>query len=426
MNNLVKKLLSVATVVVAVVVAGYVVRRVLADEPPIKVGVLHSLTGPMAISERSLVDAVQLAIAETNVAGGVLGRTVEAVVADGKSDADVFAHEAERLIRDERVSVVFGCWTSGSRKSVKPIVEQYHHLMLYPLQHEGLEESPNIIYLGASPNQQIIPALKWTIGNVGRRVFLVGSDYVFPHAANAIIRDQLAKWRGEVVGEEYLPLGSPHINSVDFVDHVAQAIVAAKPDAILNTVNGDANVAFFTALRRAGVTSRQIPTMSFSIAEEELSGMPRGLAAGDYAAWTYFQSVDVPANDAFVRAFNRKYGEQRVTDDPIATAYVGVKLWARAVEAAGTPAPDAVRQTIVDRGYRGPAGMIFIDGDNRHAWKTVCIGRVREDGQFDVVWSSERPVRPIPYPAGRTREQWDGFLQNLYQQWGSRWFNPGQ
>ncbi len=419
--NLVQKLLSAATVVVAVVIAGYVVRSVLAEAPPIRVGVLHSLTGSMAISERSLVDAVQLAIAEINEAGGVLGRTVEAVVADGRSDADVFAREAERLIHDERVSVVIGCWTSASRKSVKPIVERYHHLMLYPLQHEGLEESPNIIYLGASPNQQIVPALKWTIGNLGRRVFLVGSDDVFPHAANAIIRDQLAKWRGEVVGEAYVAPGG---GSVDSVDHIVQAIGAARPDAILNTLNGDANVAFLMALRRAGITARQTPTMSFSIAEEELSNLPRGIAAGDYAAWTYFQSVDLPTNDAFVRAFRRKYGEQRVTDDPIATAYVGVKLWARAVEAAGTPAPDAVRRTIVDRGYRGPVGLIFIDGDNRHAWKTVRIGRVRTDGQFEVVWSSERPVRPIPYPAGRTREQWDGFLRNLHQQWGSRWFNP--
>lgn len=413
-----RKLISAGVVMLAVVVAAYAVRSVLADKPPIRVGILHSLTGTMAISEKSLVDALQLSIAEVNDRGGVLGRRIEAVVADGQSSPDVFAREAERLIRDEHVAVVFGCWTSGARKTLRPVFEKYQHLLIYPLQYEGLEESPNIVYLGAAPNQQIIPALKWALGTIGRRVFLVGSDYVFPRAANAIIRDQTAKWRGQIAGEEYVVLGDHRL------DGVVRAIEAAKPDVILNTLNGDSNVAFFTALRRAGITPQRIPTVSFSIAEEELGSLPREMMAGDYAAWTYFQSVQSPVNDTFVRAFKRRYGDARMTDDPIEAAYVSVKLWSQAVEAAGTPDVGAVRTAIVERSYRGPGGMIFIDGENRHAWKTVRIGRIRADGQFDVVWTSARPVRPVPFPATRTRAQWDTFLADLYRQWGSRWFNP--
>ena len=403
----------------ALLAAAYVARRVLAEDQPVRVGVLHSLTGTMAISEKSLVEAAQLAIDEVNAAGGVLGRPVEAVVADGQSDPDVFAREAERLVRDLHVAAVFGCWTSGSRKTVKPVIEKYNHLLFYPLQYEGLEESPNIVYLGASPNQQIIPALKWVLGNIGRRVFLVGSDYVFPRAANAIIRDQLARWRGEVVGEEYVRLGGRDMAGA------VRAIAASRPDAILNTLNGDSNIAFFDALREAGITPARMPTMSFSLAEEELRSLPRAEMAGDYAAWTYFQSLESPVNDTFVRAFKRRYGDERVTDDPIEAAYVAVKLWAQAVEAAGTVDVGAVRRAIVDRSFRGPGGMVYVDGENRHAWKTVRIGRIRADGQFDIVWDSARPVQPEPFPAGRTKAQWKAFLEDLYRQWGSRWYNAG-
>jgi urea ABC transporter urea binding protein len=414
-----RRLLNIVALVAALAIVVWVARRALAEDQPIRVGVLHSLTGTMAISEKSLVDAVQLAIGEVNAAGGVAGRPVEAVVVDGRSDPDVFAREAERLIRDERVAVIFGCWTSGSRKTVKPIVEKYGHLLVYPLQHEGLEESPNIIYMGASPNQQILPALKWVIGNIGRRVFLVGSDYVFPRAANAIIRDQLERWRGEVVGELYVPLGSHN------VDAIVRAIADSHPDAILNTLNGDTNVAFFHALRAAGIQPSKIPTMSFSIAEQEMASLSPGEMTGDYAAWTYFQSVESGVNERFVQTFKRTFGDERVTDDPIEAAYVGVKLWADAANAAGTPAPAAVRRTMIDRSYRAPGGMVFVDGENGHAWKTVRIGRIRADGQFDVVWTTGRPIQPVPYPPGRTRAQWDAFLQDLYQRWGARWYNAG-
>jgi urea transport system substrate-binding protein len=387
----------------------------LRTRAPIRVGVLHSLSGTMAISERSVVDAVMLAIDDVNRAGGVLGRRVEPVVADGRSDDAVFAREAERLITSEHVAAVFGCWTSGARRTVRPIFEQHDQLLFYPVQYEGLELSPNIVYLGAAPNQQIIPAVRWMIRTTGRRFFLVGSDYVFPRAANAIIRDYVRTWRGTIVGEEYARLGSQDMTAI------VRAIAAAKPDAILNTLNGDSNVAFFPALRAAGITPATIPTLSFSIAETELQSLPKAMMAGDYAAWNYFQSVDTDANRTFVQAFKSRYGDDRVTSDPLESAYVAVHLWAAAVTAAGSVDVDKVKQAVVDRSMSGPGGMVYIDPENRHTWKTVRIGRIRPDGQFDIVWSSEYPIRPAPYPPERSVDAWNALLKGLFTSWGGRW-----
>jgi len=390
----------------------------LRTRAPIRIGVLHSLTGTMAISEKSVVDAVTLAVEQINHSGGLLGRQIEMVVADGHSDNDTFAREAERLIAQEHVVAVFGCWTSGSRKTVRPVFEKHDHLLFYPVQYEGLEASPNIVYLGAAPNQQIIPAVRWAIRTKGRRFFLVGSDYVFPRAANAIIRDHVGPWRAQIVGEEYVRLGEHDMSGV------IKAIVAAKPDVILNTLNGDSNVAFFEALRAAGITSAAVPTISFSIAENELQSLPRDKMAGDYAAWNYFQSIDTAVNQQFVDAFKARYGSARSTSDPLEAAYVGVHLWAAAVNAAGTPDVRKVRQVIADRSQQGPGGMVYVDPENRHTWKTVRIGQIRPDGQFDIVWSSEYPIRPVPYPPQRTVQAWDAMLQQLYTSWGNRWVRP--
>jgi len=385
---------------------------------PIRIGVLHSLTGTMAISEKSVVDAVTLAVEEINRSGGLLGRQIEMVVADGRSDNETFAREAERLIATEKVEAVFGCWTSGSRKTVRPVFEKHDHLLFYPVQYEGLESSPNIVYLGAAPNQQIIPAIRWAVRTKGRRFFLVGSDYVFPRAANAIIRDHVGPWRAQIVGEEYVRLGERDMSAV------IKSILASKPDVILNTLNGDSNIAFFESLRAAGITPAAVPTISFSIAENELQSLPRDKMAGDYAAWNYFQSIDTAVNQQFVDAFKARYGAARATSDPLEAAYVGVHLWAAAVTAAGTSDVRKVRQAITDRSQRGPGGMIYIDPENRHAWKTVRIGQIRPDGQFDIVWSSEYPIRPVPYPPQRTVQAWDAMLQQLYTSWGNRWVRP--
>ncbi|MBA3534294.1 MAG: urea ABC transporter substrate-binding protein [Ardenticatenales bacterium] len=405
---------------VVLVTVPLLVNRFTSSKPPIKVGILHSLSGTMAISERSVVDATILAIEEINQNGGVLGRPIEYVVVDGRSDWPTFAQEAERLITEEEVSTVFGCWTSACRKTVKPVFEQYNHLLFYPVQYEGLEQSPNIVYTGAAPNQQIIPAVKWCLDNLGTRFFLVGSDYVFPRTANAIIKDQVASLHGEIVGEEYLLLGSTD------VEDVVAKIMAAKPDVILNTINGDTNVAFFSALRAAGITPEQIPTMSFSIAEDELRSMEIGTMVGDYAAWNYFQAIERDNNDRFVAAFQRSYGSERVTDDPIEAGYFGVYLWAQAVEEAGTDNTEAIRKAIKNQSFNAPEGIVYIDPDTQHTWKVVRIGRIREDGQFDVVWSSEQPIRPIPFPRYRSEAEWTAFLDDLYQGWGGNWANPGQ
>jgi urea transport system substrate-binding protein len=241
---------------------------------------------------------------------------------------------------------------------------------------------------------------------------------VFPHTANAIMKDQIAALGGTVVGEEYVRLGAMAVEPL--VGH----IVESRPDVILNTINGDSNLAFFRALRAAGVTPDKTPTMSFSVAEHELQSLNAAEMAGDYAAWNYFQSIDSPANRAFVDGFRSKYGAHRVTDDPIESAYSAVYLWAQAVEDAGETDVSAIRRAIKRQSALGPEGSVYIDPENQHAWKNVRIGKIRADGQFDIVWNSRAPIRPMPYPIFRTHEEWDQFLDDLFRHWGGKWAAP--
>jgi urea transport system substrate-binding protein len=385
---------------------------------PIKVGVLFSMTGAMAPLETSVKDATLMAIGEINSRGGVLGRKIEPVIADGKSDWATFAAEAERLITKEKVSVVFGGWTSESRKALKPLFEKYNHLLIYPVQYEGLEQSPNIIYTGAAPNQQIIPAVKWCFDKGWKRLFLVGSDYLFSHAAHEIIKAQANALGGEIVGEDYLLPGARD------VANVIQKILALKPDVILNTLTGDTNVAFFGELRRAGVTPDRIPTLSFSLAEQELAGMDPKTVAGNYGSRNYFQSITTEENKVFVEAFKKKYGKERVIDDPVEAGYFGVYLWAQAVEDAATDDVNAVRKAIQGQSFLAPEGIVYVDPETRHTWKTVRIGVIREDGQFTIVWTSGKPVRPVPYPLSKLKAEWEKFMEDLFQSWGQKWANP--
>ncbi|HUY87791.1 MAG TPA: transporter substrate-binding protein [Pirellulales bacterium] len=388
------------------------------DGEPIKVGVLHSLTGTMANSETVVVDATLFAIEEINAAGGVLGRPVKAVVADGRSHPATFAREAERLIAEERVCTVFGCWTSSARKTVKPVFERRDHLLVYPVQYEGCETSPNIIYMGAAPNQQILPAIAWAVKTLGkRRFFLVGSDYVFPRTANAVIKDDLGRLGAEAAGEVYLPMGSLEVQSV------VQNIVAAKPDMILNTVNGDSNTPLFRELRAAGVKPHETPMISFSVGEQELRSLNLADIEGDYAACTYFQAIDTLANTTFVDKFHETY-PQRPTTDAMAAAYDGVKLWAQAVEEAQSLEPKKIRRAMLTLRFPGPGGEVRLDPDTQHCYKTPRIGRIRSDGQFEILWEAPAPVAPQPYPATRTAEAWRAFLHDLYASWGGRWFAP--
>ena len=392
--------------------------QIKSSNNPIKVGVLHSFTGTMAISETSVADATLLAIEEINQKGGIIGRKIQPIVVDGKSDWDIFAKEAERLITEEKVVTIFGCWTSACRKSVKPIFEKYNHLLIYPIQYEGLEQSPNIVYTGAAPNQQIIPAVKWSFDNLGKKFFLVGSDYVFPRTANAIIKDQVKALKGEIVGEEYILLGSKDVKDI------VKKIIKTQPDVILNTINGDSNIAFFTALRNSGITPDKIPTISFSIAEEEIRNLNTEDMIGDYAAWNYFQSIDNLENKEFVKNFQKKYGKNRVTNDPIEAAYFGLYLWAQAVSEAGEDDVNIIREFIIDQSFNAPEGVVYVDAENQHTWKTVRIGKIQANGQFEIVWTSDKPIRPVPYPISRSKLDWEKFLDNLYQGWQNNWANP--
>ena len=373
----------------------------------------------MEQSGSSVADATLLAIDELNLSGGLLGRPIEVVVADGRSDPARFHREAQRLIEEEAVCTVFGCWTSASRKTVVPLFEESDHLLIYPVQYEGIEESPNVVYAGAAPNQQIIPAVKWAYAFENkRRFFLIGSDYVFPRVAHEIIKDQLNQLGAELVGEAFLPLGSHD------VDEIVQQIVAAAPDVILNSVNGDSNLAFYRALRASGVTPQLVPTISFSIGEEELRQLDVSAMVGDYAAWNYFQSIDSPENEAFVAAFRGKYGPQRVVTDPMESAYFSVKLWAKAVADANSTDVRQIRRAMLNQRMRSPGGEVRIDPTTQHTFKTPRIGRVLSDGQFEVVWTAAKPEPPLPYPGSRTAAEWRAFLHDLYAGWGNQWSAP--
>lgn len=385
------------------------------QENEIKVGVLHSLTGTMAISEKAVVNATLMAIDELNAKGGLLGKKIVPITVDGKSNWGHFAAEAERLITREKVNVIFGCWTSASRKTVKPVFEKYNHLLFYPIQYEGLEQSPNIVYTGASPNQQLQPATKWAFDNIGKRFFIVGSDYVFPRTASAIIKDLVTQLGGEVVGDEFVMLGSKDVKGM------VEKIIAAKPDVIFNNINGDSNLEFFKQLRAAGITPAKIPTFSFSIAEDELRSMDIETMRGDYTAWNYFQSIESPENQRFVEGYKKRYGEDLVTDDPIEAGYISVHLWAKAVEEAGTAEVGEVRKHLANQSFNAPEGIVYIDGETQHTWKTVRIGKFRGYGDVETVWSSEKPVQPVPFPKNRKRAEWESFLVGLYEGWGKNW-----
>lgn len=388
------------------------------DLSSIRVGILHSMTGTLAISEVPVIDATLLAIEEVNEQGGVLGHLIEPVVVDGKSDPASFAHQAEYLITQEKVVVIFGCWTSASRKEVKPIVEKHNVLLFYPVQYEGLEDSPNIVYIGAAPNQQILPAVEWAFNNIGTRFFLIGSDYIFPRVANEIIKEKIKLLHGSVVKEEYLPLGSRNVGPV------IEAIKATNPQVILNTINGDTNVYFFNALKQAGIASDKTPVISFSIAEQELLDLGIDNLVGHYAAWNYFQSLDSPRNAEFVRKFKRRYGASRVISDPMEAAYCAVHIWADAVNEAGSTNTDKVRTKLRDQSYEAPEGKIYIDYDTLHVWRPLRIGKIKPDGQFSIEWDSQQPIPPQPYPIYRTKEEWNNLLQSLYTKWGNKWVRP--
>jgi urea transport system substrate-binding protein len=359
----------------------------------IKVGILHSLSGTMAISEKSVVDAENLAIEEINKAGGVLGKQIEAITEDGNSDWPTFAEKAKKLIDQDKVATVFGCWTSASRKAVLPVFESKKHLLWYPVQYEGQECSSNVFYTGAAPNQQIEPSVDWLLDNKGKEFFLVGSDYVFPRTANTIIKAQLAAKGGKTVGEDYIPLGNTEVKSV--IQKIKQAL--PNGGVIYNSLNGDSNVAFFKELQASGLGPDKYPSMSVSIAEEEVKAIGVDYLKGHYAAWNYFQTVNTPASKKFVDAFKAKYGSDRVVNDPMEAAYIMVYLWKQAVEKAGTYEDlEKVKAAAYGQTFAAPEGTVTMNS-NHHLSKFVRIGEVADDGLFKIVYETKEAVKPVPW-----------------------------
>lgn len=369
----------------------------------IKVGILHSLSGTMAISETSLKDMALMAIEEINKNGGVLGQQLEPVVVDPASDWPLFAEKARELLQKEKVAVVFGCWTSVSRKSVLPVFEELNGLLFYPVQYEGEESSYNVFYTGAAPNQQAIPAVEYLMSEDGggaERFVLLGTDYVYPRTTNKILRAFLNQ-KGvsdEDIMEEYTPFG--HSDYQTIVAKIKE-FAAGKPSAVVSTINGDSNVPFYKELANQGLKAEDVPVVAFSVGEEELRGIDTAPLVGHLAAWNYFMSVDTPENKAFiskwqeyVKANKLSGGEDRVTNDPMEATYIGVNMWRQAVEQAGTTDVNAVRQALGTQTFKAPSGFeIQMDGKNHHLHKPVMIGEITEDGQFDIVWKTEGPIR---------------------------------
>jgi len=376
-------------------------------KPSIKIGVLHSLTGTMASSETPLVDAVRLAVEEANQSGGLNGQQIEMIVADCRSDAAYCAQQAEKLITEDGVQALFGCWTSSCRKAVKQVVEKHHHLLFYPLQYEGLEQSPDIIYTGAAPNQQIIPMALWALQHQGKRFYLIGSDYIFPRTANLMIKDVLLAQGGQLLGERYVPLGASDMAVV------VKEIAAQRPDFVVNTLNGDSNLHFFRALRTAGIGAENTPVFSTSVTEVGLAAMGADLTTGHYAAWNYFQSLENDENKAFVARFRQRFGKDRVLDDPMAASYIGVKLWVDTVRSQGSTDIVLIKTVLAQQTLLAPPGIVAVDYDTRHLWKKAYIGKARADGQFEIVWQSAQPIHPAPFPFYRNRTEWRGIQQAL-------------
>ncbi|MFC8347502.1 urea ABC transporter substrate-binding protein [Streptomyces sp. NPDC057280] len=360
----------------------------------VKVGLLNSLSGTMAISEVTVRDSLKLAIDEINASGGVLGKKIKPISEDGASDWPTFAEKAQKLIKEDGVAATFGCWTSASRKAVKPVFEKNKSLLFYPVQYEGLEQSPYIFYTGATTNQQIVPALDYLKGKGLKKLYLVGSDYVFPRTANKEIK-AYAKANGmTILGEDYAPLGSTEFSTI------ANKVKASKADAVFNTLNGDSNVAFFKEYKSAGLTAKSMPVVSVSIAEEEVKSIGTQYLAGQLTAWNYYQTTAGAANTKFVKAYKAKYGQDKPTSDPMEAAYTSVYLWKAMVEKAKSFDPEKVKAASDGITFDAPEGTVTVDGATQHVYKTARIGEIGSDGQIKEVWNSGKPVKPDPFLKG--------------------------
>src|SRR3990167_4896428 len=367
----------------------YSYRNFLVNKEVIKVGVLFSQSGTMELTEKTIINATLLAIDEVNKSGILPGVRLEPVVYDGASNWERFAFLARKMILKDKVKVIVGCWSSSCRKAVKFVVEKYNNLLIYPTQFEGTEESHNIVYLGAAPNQQVIPGISWMFDHYGKKVYLIGSDYIYPHVANEIILADVKSLGGEIVGVKYLPLGSNDVGDV------INDIIKKRPDFIVN----DAEV------NKIGIDKYK----------------------GNCQVWSYFTLLDTPENKAFLKADQKKYGNLNNISDPAITAYAGLKLWTQGLAQAITQSvdlnPNIIRGFMLRQSIASPAGVIYIDPFNAMAWRTVLISKVNDQGKMDIVWSSKSPIEPVNYMNSKTKTEWDLFEYQLYTKWNEAWEN---
>ena len=404
-----RRLIIISTVVVNTVLGSFAI----AQEDTIKVGVLHSLSGTMAISETTLKDTVLMMIDEQNKKGGILGKKLEAVVVDPASNWPLFAEKTRELLAKDKVDVIFGCWTSVSRKSALPVLEELNGLLFYPVQYEGEESSKNVFYTGAAPNQQAIPAVDYLMNDIGAtRWVLAGTDYVYPRTTNKILEAYLlAKGvKAEDIMINYTPFG--HSDWQGIVSDIKKFGSQGKKTAVVSTINGDANIPFYKELGNQGISAEDIPVVAFSVGEEELSGFDTKPLVGHLAAWNYFQSVESERNDAFITQWKKYIGDdKRVTNDPMEATYIGFEMWVKAVEKAGTTDVDAVEQALIGVAVPNLTGGTAVMNANHHLSKPVLIGEIQEDGQFEVVWETPDTV---------IGDAWSDFLpssKNLISDW---------
>jgi urea transport system substrate-binding protein len=386
---------------------------------PIRIGLLYSSTGSLVYSEGPVREATLQAVREINAAGGVLGRPVAPITEDTTSDEEGFARAAEKLLQKDGAVTLFGCWTPSSRKRVAEACVRHNRLLVYAVPDEGLEQSSNIFYLGGTPNQLMIPAVDWVYTDLRkRRFYLAGSECVFSRTTHVILRHEVETLGGTVVGEAYRPYGTTDFSAV------TAEIERSGADVVLCTIDGLSNVAFAGALRTQGLRPPAVPTVWFNVGENELRYIHDGKKdmPGDYAPFCYFQSLDFPANRAFLERFRAAvHDATRPVTDPMEASYAGIYLWKQAVEAAGTTDTGPLRVAFCQQSFEAPEGKIRIDAPTQRAWRTPRVGRINSQLDFDVVWAAPEPRAPQPYPSFRTRQQWDQLLQALYNGWGGHW-----
>lgn len=393
-------LLGGLLLVVALGLALYQLQRPAAQAArhPIVIGLLHDTSGPMAAIEAPLVAAVRLAVQEINGGGGLQGRQVELKVEDTRSEPRIAAAAAERLIDTEHAAALFGCWSSACRLAVQPVVEARQHLLFYPLAYEGMEQSRHIIYTGPTPNQQVLPATDWAMQGFGRRVYLVGTDGLYPRRVHAVMRDFIALGGGQLLGERYVAPGGTDLGEV--IDDLRRL----QPDVVLSTVSGRSNGAFFDALVAAAMTD--LPLLSFRAAEPEMQAFGGGRLDRHFTAWGYLQSQPGPANEGFLARLRRSQGEKAQASDPAVSAYVAMQLWAAAVREVGSPQTDVVNANVLQQAVPAPQGFAAVDSQSRHLWRQLRIAQVKPDGQLAEVYRLPRYIRPEPWPAFRSAEHW--------------------